>query len=309
MDKCCIMDDKKKHNIHFLPSTGQQEIHRNYGLWIIRGGSSFRTEVNSFNICNKRYFQFYSLSHMYAGFGRAWLEPDIEKNMIPGDCVIVTPRTLNRYGGWNDESYYEDCINFCGPVADMMMRSGVLANGVFHMGRIRRILPILEYASSPDLDSQIRANIELQKLLTDIYFESRKHSMGVNTVLDELISNIRSNPEKWWSVKEMANMCNLSVDQMRRVFLKKTGVLPKIYIDRLKLTQAADFLLHSNCGIKEVAKKFGYQDQYHFSRRFKALIGLSPLTYRKKVGSLNPLASLPEEEELPNRTPFRKEEQ
>lgn len=289
------MDDKKKHRIHYLPSTGQQEIHKNYGLWIIRGGSSFRTEINSFENCNKRYFQFYSLSHMYAGKGKAWLEPDIEKTMEPGDCVIVTPRTLNRYGGWEGESYWEDCINFCGPVADMLMRSGVIANGVFHMGRIRQLLPILEYASSPDMDSQIKANIELQKLLTDIYFERRKHFIGENTLLEALLQNIRANPEKWWSVREMANMCNYSVDQLRRVFVKKTGVLPKVYLDRLKITLAADFLLHSTCSIKEAAEKFGYQDQYHFSRRFKALIGLSPLSYRKKVGSLNPRAALPEE--------------
>ncbi|MBR2363955.1 MAG: helix-turn-helix transcriptional regulator, partial [Lentisphaeria bacterium] len=197
--------------------------------------------------------------------------------------------------GWNNDSYCEDCINFCGPVADMLMRSGVLTTGVFHMGRIRKVLPILEYASSPSLDSQIKANIELQKLLTDIYFESRKHFIGENTLLDELLQNIQSDPEKWWSVKEMADMCNLSVDQMRRIFVKKTGLLPKIYIDRQKLTCAADFLLHSRCSIREVAEKFGYRDQYHFSRRFKALMGLSPLTYRKKVGSINPLAVLPEE--------------
>lgn len=294
-----MIDDKKKHNIHYLPSKGQLEIHKTYGLWIIRGGSSFRTPVNSYRNCEKRYFQFYSLSHMYAGHGRVWLEPDREQDVQAGDCIIVTPRILNRYGGWADESYCEDCINFCGPAADMLMRSAVLTSGVFHMGRIRKLLPILEYASSPSVDSQIRANIELQKLLTDIYFENRKHSIGENTLLDELLQNIQSHPEKWWSVKEMADMCNLSVDQMRRIFLKKTGVLPKLYVDRLKVTQAADFLIRSDCGIREVSEKFGYQDQYHFSRRFKALMGSSPLSYRKKVGSLNPPALSPGTEENP----------
>ena len=294
-----MIDDKKKHIIHYLPSKGQLEIHKTYGLWIIRGGSSFHTPVNSYKNCGKRYFQFYSLSHMYAGHGRVWLEPDTEQDVQAGDCIIVTPRLLNRYGGWAGDSYCEDCINFCGPVADMLMRSGVLSSGVFHMGRVRKLLPILEYVSSPSTDSQIRANIELQKLLTDIYFESRKHSSGNNTLLDELLQNIQSSPEKWWNIKEMADMCNLSVDQMRRIFLKKTGVLPKLYVDRLKVTQAADFLIRSDCGIREVSEKFGYQDQYHFSRRFKALMGSSPLSYRKKVGSLNPPALSPGTEENP----------
>lgn len=289
-----MIDDKKKPCIHLLPSKGQLEIHKTYGLWIIRGGSSFHTPVNSYGNCEKRYFQFYSLSHMYAGHGKVWLEPDREQEVYAGDCIIVTPRLLNRYGGWAGESYYEDCINFCGPVADMLMRSSVLSSGVFHMGRVRKLLPILEYASSPSIDSQIRANIELQKLLTDLYFENRKHSAGNNTLLDELLQNIQANPDKWWNIREMADMCNLSVDQMRRIFVKRTGVLPKLYIDRLKLTQAADFLLRTDCSIREVSEKFNYQDQYHFSRRFKALIGLSPLTYRKKFGSFHPPVSIPE---------------
>ncbi len=99
--------------------------------------------------------------------------------------------------------------------------------------------------------------------------------------MDELLEEIRRRPEKWWSVREMAEMCNLSTDQLRRVFQQRTGVKPKIYIDRLKLNHAAEYLVSTDHPVAEIAERFGYKDQYHFSRRFKAVQGMSPQRYRR----------------------------
>ena len=84
----------------------------------------------------------------------------------------------------------------------------------------------------------------------------------------------------------MAEMCNLSIDQLRRVFFQRTGVKPKIYVDRLKLNRAAEYLVSSKQPISEVAERFGYRDQYHFSRRFKAVMGVSPQRYRNSFSLL-----------------------
>ncbi len=287
MDKSGMNDDKKTVDVHILPSTGMREIHRQYGLWIIRGGASGRTPPDSFFQCGKRYFQFYSISHMYDGQGRLWLEPDTEQDVRAGDCIIITPRAVNRYGGYGGKSYYEDSLNFCGPVADMLMRSGVISNGAFPMGKVRRLLSIQKYSSDPAVDAQIRANFELQKLLTDIYLERVSSVRSEYPLLDELLEEIREHPEKWWTVREMSEMCNLSSDQMRRVFFQRTGVTPKLYVDRFKLNLAAEYLVGNTRGIAEVAERFGYTDQYHFSRRFKAVMGMSPKQYRVSVGSIS----------------------
>lgn len=141
-------------------------------------------------------------------------------------------------------------------------------------------MPILEQAGDPALSSQIQANMELQKLLVEIYLEKNSTRRSEYPLLDELLDEIREHPEKWWSVRDMAEMCNLSIDQLRRVFFQRTGVKPKIYVDRLKLNRAAEYLVSSNHPVSEVADRFGYRDQYHFSRRFKAVMGVSPQSYR-----------------------------
>ena len=92
---------------------------------------------------------------------------------------------------------------------------------------------------------------------------------------------ITQNPERWWTVRELAEYCQLSDDQFRRNFSRFTGVAPKQYIEDLKLRQAAQLLLTSRMPVAKVAARFGYQDQFHFSRRFKLRIGVSPGQYRK----------------------------
>lgn len=280
-------DEKTKPNVHMLPATGMREIHRQYGLWIIRGSAGGTTPPDSFYQCGRRYFQFYSISHMFEGEGRLWLEPDVCSDVHPGDCIIITPRTLNRYGGVRGRQYTEDSLNFCGPVADMLMRSGVISSGIFPMGKVRRLLPIQEAAADPAVSSQIRANIELQRLLVELYLAKTSAEQPEYPLLDELLEEIRRHPERWWSVREMAEMCNLSIDQLRRVFFQRTGVTPKIYADRFKLNRAAEYLVDTGCSIADAAEHFGYKDQYHFSRRFKAVLGMSPLKYRESIARLS----------------------
>ena len=280
-ESLCMSVSGNNYEVHAIPAGKRMEdIHRNYGLWIIRyhsGGG----KINSFFSCRKRYFQYYALTHMYDGSGCFWLEKDDSRQDIqPGDALMVTPGTVHRYGGVNDAKFIEDSVNFCGPVADMLFNSGIISNGVYSLGRVRKLKLIIDFFSDPSVDSQICANIELQKLLVELYLNKKNKAASGHPLLEDLLLEIRNYPRKWWSVEEMAEICNLSVDQMRRIFFQRTGVTPKLYVDRIKLNSAAELLLAGETGISEIASLYGYKDQYHFSRRFKEIMGMAPRDYR-----------------------------
>lgn len=279
------MDNDGKNDFHRMPAMEMSDIHRTYGLWIFRGASCIRQmcRADDFYLCRPRYFQFYSISHMYDGKGALWLEPDSTYPVNQGDCVIVTPGTLNRYGGVDGQCYVEDTVNFCGPVADMLKDSGILRDGVYPFDKVRQLRRIIELIVDPSRDSQIKANIALQELIVNCYLNKRSESRNDYPLIDVLIAEIRKYPEKWWSVDEMAEMCNLSVDQLRRVFFMRTGYNPKLYVDRIKMNCAAEYMINTRCSIGKTAKRFGYRDQYHFSRRFKAVMGMSPQEYQKSI--------------------------
>lgn len=279
MDKNRMKHDKKHVLVHHTPSGIMQSIHKAYGLMIFGGGAGIRSPENSFLHCKARYFEHYSISHLLEGEGRLALENGTECDIHPGDAVIITPGTVNRYGGIHGQPYVEDSLVFFGPVADMLQKAGVIRNGVFPFGKVRRLHAIQQIMRDPAHTSQIKANMELQKLLVDLYLDSLEPEAD-HPEFEKLLSEIKSDLSRWWTVKEMAEFCSMSDDQLRRIFLKYTGCKPKLYLDRLKLKRAGELLTTTRQGIAEIAQSFGYLDPYHFSRRFKAIMGISPRQYR-----------------------------
>ena len=114
-----IVESNEEMMVHRLIAT-MPEFNRKYGLWIVNANRDFTTLPDNFYTCRVRRFEFYSLSHLKRGAGHLWIEGQPEKDLYPGDLVVMTPGVLNRYGGYHGQPYVEDSIQFCGPIADMM---------------------------------------------------------------------------------------------------------------------------------------------------------------------------------------------
>ncbi len=279
-DKIIIdYSNREKPLVHRLAER-MPEFQRNYGLWIINTSLNVHTDTDGFRRCPERKFEFYSVSHLIEGGGRLWIKGQDEQELFPGTLVTITPGTLNRYGGNGRQPYVEDSIRFCGPVADMMAASGILVSGASELGTIRRLCPIAELAADPSRDSQIHANIQLQDLLTELYFRNRERSRS--SKMEELIRLIQSDLQHWWTVEELAELASLSCEVLRRRFLAHTGMLPKTYLEEYKLRCAAEQLLTTDFPVGKIARLLGYNDPYHFSRRFKRRMGSSPELYRRQ---------------------------
>ena len=263
--------------IHHAVGHGD-DIHRKYGLWII-GGATNRIRPGSFDR-PLRTFDFYNLSHLVEGRGKCAFEGGGERALAPGDCVVVTPGAVHIYGS-TDDVYVEDTLMFQGPVADMLCDAGVLKSGVYPLGALRRVREIAEAARDPSVSAQINANGALQQLLIEMYNLHRKHRSG-GDALEELLAAVKHSPERWWTVAELAELAGMSDDQLRRNFLRHTGMLPKAYIEQFKMHRAAE-MLRGGASIGEAAEHLGYRDIYHFSRRFKARFGVSPGRFRSRA--------------------------
>lgn len=262
---------------------------KEYGLWFCGSRCASPEHMknttpnsNSYSQVRHRIFHYYVIAHLVAGKGRVWLENGVEKKMLPGDCVIVTEGMLNRYGGTDGETFVEDTLNFAGPIAEMMQQSGVLRSGVFFIGQVRKLKIIHELLMEGTIDSHLDAAFRLQQLLMKIYLASEREKWQEKHPIDSCLQEIADAPEKWWNVQELAEICGLSETHLRRLFLERTGYSPKEYIDRQKMRMAEEMLLMTEKNIGEIAQSLGYVDPFHFSRRFKAVMGISPKFYRKQ---------------------------
>jgi transcriptional regulator GlxA family with amidase domain len=201
---------------------------------------------------------------------------------VEGTAVMATPCSVQDYGG-DGVDYIEDYICFSGPLADHLLKSNIIKPGLLTMGNARRLLPIIEKALDPSDDAQIAANIALQQLLIDLFFENKAdHADSRQSVIEQLVNDISKNVFRWWTVKEMATYCNLSENHFRSLFKKHIGMAPKNYLEHLKIRWAAEYLCTTHDPVYKVAEKLGYVDPYHFSKTFKRVTGLAPDHYRKQ---------------------------
>jgi AraC-like DNA-binding protein len=82
-------------------------------------------------------------------------------------------------------------------------------------------------------------------------------------------------------VSALAALANLSPAHFTVLFKEQTGCSPRDYLHLLRIHRACQLLRSSTLNVKEIANRLGYQDQFHFSRQFKAFQGVSPSEYRE----------------------------
>ena len=282
--------DGKKHRLPPIPSgdfrpqvmppfPGEKEIHRVLGFRICSFNRNAR--YAPMGETRPRCFSFYSLAHMIDGRGFFWQEGASVEPLEPGDAVLMPPGVVHSYGG-SEADFVEDYICFEGDTADRLFHAGLLVPGIRRLGTERRLLPFIELALNQSDDGQIRASLEFQKFLSDIFRENRTRQFSSgDRRIDELLLELNQSSRKWWTVQEMALFCRLSPNQFRRLFKEHTGKNPKRYVEELKIQLATESLSRPGARIADVARSLGYVDAYHFSKVFKKVMGLAPDHYRR----------------------------
>ena len=222
-----------------------------------------------------RIFEFFCLAHIISGSAWYWSEESGRVPVLESQLIIVPQKYIHDFAPTNEDTKM-DLLFFYGSIPDSFKASGLLDNGVYSFGQSRRLRPIIELSSSIITDHKIQATMNLINLISELYFSKKNSSKSDScSKIKDLTNLIQSKPEKWWDCQEMAEFCNLSEVQLRRLFKKETGYSPKVYLDRIKIERASE-LLKKNFSVGNVAELLGYSDQFHFSRRFKAITGSSP---------------------------------
>lgn len=82
------------------------------------------------------------------------------------------------------------------------------------------------------------------------------------------------------SLETLANIANLSVFHLARLFRQVVGLPPHAYQIQLRMSHARK-LLAQGFSVSYVANETGFFDQTHFTNQFKRHVGVAPSTYRK----------------------------
>jgi len=81
-------------------------------------------------------------------------------------------------------------------------------------------------------------------------------------------------------IADLACSVGVSLSRLERDFMDVLGMSPRRYLMKIRLEAALELLL-TDKAIVDVAYACGYADQSAFSRRFHAVVGVSPSEYRR----------------------------
>lgn len=84
-------------------------------------------------------------------------------------------------------------------------------------------------------------------------------------------------------VPEMAEAAGLSPSRLSHLFRDEMGMSPREHLERVRLEKARRMLEMTSLPVATIAEAVGFPNPFHFSGRFRALVGTSPTEYRRKI--------------------------
>lgn len=222
--------------------------------------------------------------------GRGWFrDASGNHSLRPGDVFICQADDPEiEYGYPNDETAPWNFIymEFEGSGAIQMTRGIVERHGsVFRIPLNNdTLMPVLQWADSPPqiFVSPLYGAQILYSVLGSwerARISARRPDPSMQLV-KQAIDIIHSQRGYALDAQELADRLQLSREHLARVFRKHMGSSPYQYILTERMLRACHLLKESRMSVKQISQQCGYNATPHFTRAFKAHVGMPPSRFR-----------------------------
>ena len=124
------------------------------------------------------------------------------------------------------------------------------------------------------------------KICRDYSIEEKPHSKSLLKI-SKALDFIENNYEKHITNNFLARLTSMSESNFRFCFKKITGLSPIGFLVRLRIEKAVGIMgATPNINVTETSLKTGFEDSAYFSKKFKEIVGITPMAYLKKVRAL-----------------------
>lgn len=234
----------------------------------------------------------YAIVYVIKGEGRYQDTNGLDLPVHQGDFILLFPDVGHRYGPAEGERWSEFYIVFEGPVFDLWRQSNLLnpSEPVHHLEPIgywlKRLQSAVELTSNIAEVHPVSAVCRVQQVLADVLAhlahgridaEDREWLERACDLLDEP----RAADQIDW--EEIASQLTMSYENFRKKFARLSGIPPAKYRTRKVMEMAIEMMTSGRASVKEIAEQCGFCNEFHFSRRFKQIVGLSPREFRRQL--------------------------
>jgi len=233
----------------------------------------------------------YSVTYIIDGRCRYSEQSGTVRTFSPGDFFFCFPAIPHRIDPLPGEHFSVYWCSFAGPAFDLWNESGVIT----HENMAVRLEPVeywlgrfeaLFHRLRTEGPGQIVAVASLQSLLAEaLTHEERagvnREDMGWLGQAKTLLDSVERAEEL--DLVEIARMLNMSYSNFRRKFGALAGMPPGKYHTSKLMERACQWMYEGAITNKEIAQRCGFCNEFHFSERFKQIVGMSPRDFRKSL--------------------------
>ncbi len=110
----------------------------------------------------------------------------------------------------------------------------------------------------------------------------QQSSSELSQIVEGMTDYLRKNLFNDVSRNDLAREFGYSPEHINYIFKKELGITPTQFVNREKILMALNLMQTENLSIREASDRLGFCDQYHFSKSFKRVVGLSPSFFKRK---------------------------
>lgn len=100
-------------------------------------------------------------------------------------------------------------------------------------------------------------------------------------VSDQIKEYIKENYDNEVPLDKVAQHVGHSKNYICKTFKENTGMTINLFLNKVRIEQAAQLLINTNLDVAEISSNIGYNNVYHFIKTFKKIVGTSPGNFRK----------------------------
>jgi AraC-like DNA-binding protein len=203
---------------------------------------------------------------------------------------LVFPELPHRYGPVPGQVWSETFLVFNGPIFDLWRMRGLLdpANPVLRLGDVgyweKQFRRIAEIPAWLGMEQSLLQVCRLQEMLAEALAGKRQsHLGGAQWAWLQHACRLLDDSPTVVDWQRMAKELEMTYEGYRRKFTRLAGASPGRYHAAAVMRRACVLIQRRRLGNKQVAAACGFCDEFHFSRRFRQVVGISPSEFRRRL--------------------------
>lgn len=238
-----------------------------------------------------RVFGSYALVYVFDGGGFYLDANGKNQRVTAGDLIFVFPTLAHRYGPDAGQTWSEFYLVFTGPVFELWERTGLLRpeQPIHHLEPIdhwlSRFESVLGAPRKLGFAPPLLEVCRLQNVLAEALVGGSKGSARQAELqwVSRACALLEADLTRDVDLRGLARKMGAGYASFRKRFTQIVGVPPGRYRATRIIDRACALMQRGDLTDKQIAGELGFCDEFHFSRRFKQIVGQSPRQFRRSL--------------------------